>query len=68
MTLSKNLWGFAMTYFVGPLIAKVNYGGAFGIFLAMGLTAISTGIPVYFGGKSLRRRTAKDSIHRLGTI
>ncbi|KIV86033.1 hypothetical protein PV11_01674 [Exophiala sideris] len=64
MTVYKNLWGYGFGKFIEPWIAKSGYIPAFMLNMAL-LAGICLfgGIILYYKGKTVRRWSAKSSVH-----
>lgn len=64
-TVLKNTLGFAMSYWLPPLVEKVGYLTPIMINLALTIGPAVLAIPVYFYGKELRRLTKDSDLHRI---
>ncbi|KAL3451719.1 major facilitator superfamily domain-containing protein [Aspergillus insuetus] len=65
-TVIKNTCGFAMSYWVFPLVQREGWLTPAMVQLALTAGPILLGVPMYFGGKSLRRLTRNAAVHAYG--
>jgi hypothetical protein len=63
-TIIKNSCGFAMSFWVSPLVARQGMISVAGVQFALTVGPLILGIPIYFWGKNLRRLTKDSELHR----
>jgi hypothetical protein len=65
-TVIKNSCGFAMSYWVFPLAARMGWLTPAMVQLALTAGPMVMGLPMYFFGKRLRARTRNSKVHFYG--